>query len=245
MPVCAEVVEFVEWLSAGVACPNTVSTYDKLTELSFITQRVIKWQCMSDERRRFAFRDDGEETSVFKGNAPRQAALKAARRLHPKDTEEEAVANSERIHLREHGTNDVHIYNAWAWEKPAPDDGPEWLDDTVTKANVSKSHIEDCSDSTNKPSRDRSDTAMFGEQIDVTQERCGRCGSSLDNLKVSVPVREVPDPKTVRYNRHHYECGSCQGDVVAEHQSCPSTGGFGVNLLAQVVLFHFEPSVFG
>ena len=195
---------------------------------------------MPDDRRRFALRENGEETSVFKGNAPRQAALKAARRLDARDSEREAVANPERIRLREHGTVDVHVYDAWAWEDDAPDDGPEWFDDTITKANISKIHIKDCSALEHTLDEDRSNSPIFGEQIDVTQERCNRCGGSLDTLKVVVPVREVPNPRTVRYNRHHYECKSCRRNVVAEHPNCPSTGGFGVNILAQAVLFHFE-----
>ncbi len=195
---------------------------------------------MSDDRRRFALRENGEETSVFKGNTPRQAALKAARRLDPRGSEDEAIANPERIRLRERGTNKVHIYDAWAWEGTAPEDSPEWLEGSVTKANVSKTRIEDCSALSDVLSRDQSDSPIFGEQIDVTQERCQKCGESLDTLKVAVPVREVPDSQTVRYNRHHYRCENCQKDVIANHRDCPSTGGFGVNLLAQVVLFHFE-----
>lgn len=96
---------------------------------------------MTDDRRRFALRENGEETSVFKANAPRQAALKAARRLDPKDSEEEAIADSKRIRLREHGTVDIHIYDAWAWEDDAPDDGPVWLGDTVTQASVRKVNV--------------------------------------------------------------------------------------------------------
>jgi len=197
-----------------------------------------------DGKRNFALRDlNGNETSVFSGNTPRQAALKAARRLDPKSCEEVAVANPKQIRLREHGTSKIHIYDAWTWEETAPKDSPEWLEGSVTRANVSKTRVEDCSALSDVLSRDQSESPVFGEQIDVTQERCQKCGNSLDNLKVSVPVREVPDPQTVRYNRHHYRCENCQKDVIANHRDCPSTGGFGVNILAQVVLFHFEHRV--
>ncbi|MFB6280927.1 MAG: non-histone chromosomal MC1 family protein, partial [Haloferacaceae archaeon] len=100
---------------------------------------------MSDDngKRRFALREHGEETSVFTGNYPRQAALKAARQLDPTGTSEaDAEADAAEIRLREHGTDTVHVYEAWAWEEEAPDDGPEWLGDTVTQANVSKEGVE-------------------------------------------------------------------------------------------------------
>lgn len=100
---------------------------------------------MSDDngKRRFALRENGEETSVFTGNYPRQAALKAARQLDPTGTSEaDAESNATEVRLREHGTDTVHVYHAWAWEEDAPEDGPDWLGDTVTQANVSKQGVE-------------------------------------------------------------------------------------------------------
>ena len=96
-----------------------------------------------DGKRNFALRDqDGTETSVFSGNYPRQAALKAARRLEPASSEDSAKRNSTEIRLREKGTDKVHIYDAWAWESNAPNDGPGWLSGDITEANVSKKGIE-------------------------------------------------------------------------------------------------------
>jgi len=96
-----------------------------------------------DGKRNFALREeDGTETSVFSGNYPRQAALKAARRLDPAGSEGEARANATEIRLREKGTDKVHIYDAWAWESSAPGDGPGWLSGEITEANVSKKGIE-------------------------------------------------------------------------------------------------------
>lgn len=95
-----------------------------------------------DTTRNFALRDNnGEEDSVFSGRYPRQAALKAARRL-PAAPNEQSVNERETIRLREHNTDKVHIYEAWAWEEEADEDSPEWVGDTVTKANVSKQTIE-------------------------------------------------------------------------------------------------------
>jgi hypothetical protein len=95
-----------------------------------------------DGKRNFVMRQDGEEDSVFSGNMPRQAALKAARRLEPASSESEAESNPTEIRLREKGTDKVHIFDAWAWEQDAPDDKPDWMGDRITKGNVSKKGIE-------------------------------------------------------------------------------------------------------
>ncbi len=94
-----------------------------------------------NDKRNFALRtEDGEETSVFSGGTPRQAALKAARRLDPASSEE--AADPDPIRLREKGTKKVHIYEGWAWEEDAPDDKPDWMPDEITKGNVSKEGVE-------------------------------------------------------------------------------------------------------
>jgi hypothetical protein len=99
-----------------------------------------------DGKRNFVMRQDGEEDSVFSGNMPRQAALKAARRLDPASSESRAESNPTEIRLREKGTDKVHIFDAWAWEQDAPDDKPDWMGDEITKGNVSKKGIEHLED---------------------------------------------------------------------------------------------------
>ena len=95
-----------------------------------------------DGKRNFALRDRaGNESSVFSGNTPRQAALKAARRLTEVGSSEAAAPRME-IRLREKGTDTVHIYDAWAWETRAPSDKPDWMPRRITEANVSKKGIE-------------------------------------------------------------------------------------------------------
>ena len=95
-----------------------------------------------DGKRNFALRESGgDENSVFSGNTPRQAALKAARRVDPSRNEERARDQATEIRLRERGTDKVHVYDAWAWEEEAPDDAPGWMPETVTEANVSKQGI--------------------------------------------------------------------------------------------------------
>lgn len=92
-------------------------------------------------KRNFALRESsGEESSVFSGGTPRQAALKAARRLDPADSE--ASADRTEIRLREKGTHKVHIYEGWAWEETAPDDKPDWMPGEITKGNVEKQGVE-------------------------------------------------------------------------------------------------------
>jgi len=93
-----------------------------------------------DDTRNFALREDeGDETSVFSGRTPRQAALKAARRLEPASSEN--GADETELRLREKGTKKVHIYEGWAWEETAPDDSPDWMPGEITEANVSKQGI--------------------------------------------------------------------------------------------------------
>ena len=94
-----------------------------------------------DGKRNFALRDvNGTEESVYSGNTPRQAALKAARRLEPADSE--AAADGTELRLREKGTDKVHIYDGWAWRETAPDNKPDWMPGEITEANVSKKGIE-------------------------------------------------------------------------------------------------------
>lgn len=95
---------------------------------------------MSNDKRNFALREpDGTEDSVFTGSTPRQAAMKAARRLPPANSKE--AATPETIRIREHGTSKLHVYTAYAWTEAAPEEAPDWLDDEVTEANVSKEGV--------------------------------------------------------------------------------------------------------
>ncbi|QLD89657.1 non-histone chromosomal MC1 family protein [Natronomonas salina] len=93
-----------------------------------------------DDKRNFALREsNGDESSVFSGRTPRQAALKAARRLDPAGSE--SAADRTELRLREKGTKKVHIYDGWAWEEESPDDSPDWMPEEITEANVSKKGI--------------------------------------------------------------------------------------------------------
>ena len=94
-----------------------------------------------DGKRNFALREgDGSEESVFSGNTPRQAALKAARRLEPASSED--AAERIELRLREKGTDTVHVYEAWAWEDEPPENKPDWMGEEITRGNVSKQGVE-------------------------------------------------------------------------------------------------------
>jgi len=79
---------------------------------------------------------NGEETGVFTGNQPRQAALKAANRS--RGTKSKPVE----IKLRERGTKKIHIYNGWRELVAAPKNKPNWMPDKINKPNVKKVGIE-------------------------------------------------------------------------------------------------------
>jgi len=101
---------------------------------------VSKTMVREDGKRNFALRqDDGDEESVFSGNTPRQAALKAARRLEPAPSED--GADRVDLELREKGTDKVHIYEGWAWNEEAPDNKPDWMPEEITEANVSSNAL--------------------------------------------------------------------------------------------------------
>jgi hypothetical protein len=102
-----------------------------------------------DGKRNFVMLEDGEKTKQFTGRMPRQAALKAARRLEgyeSYESEDEAKEHPTEIRLLERGTDRVHVYHAWAWHDTAPNDKPGWMEQnevsTVTRGNVSKQGIE-------------------------------------------------------------------------------------------------------
>ena len=79
------------------------------------------------ETRNFALRDaKGNETSVFTGKSPRQAALKAASRGH-KD-----------IRLREHGTKKVHVFVGERVQVERPTRAPASMGNKIWKPDVRK-----------------------------------------------------------------------------------------------------------
>jgi hypothetical protein len=83
------------------------------------------------EMRNFALRDlEGNETGVFTGKSPRQAALKAANRGHTD------------IRLRERGTKKVHIFTGERIQIDKPESAPAWMGDKIWKPKVKKEGVE-------------------------------------------------------------------------------------------------------
>ncbi len=87
--------------------------------------------------RNFVLREkNGNETGVFTGHQPRQAALKAANRSN--GTKSKPVE----IRLRERGTKKVHIYKGWKESVSAPKNKPKWMPSKINKPNVEKVGID-------------------------------------------------------------------------------------------------------
>jgi hypothetical protein len=87
--------------------------------------------------RNFVIREeDGTERGVFTGKFPKQASLKAANRCL--GTPEAPVI----IKLRERGTKNVHVFQAWKSLVPAPAGKPSWLPDMINKPFTSKLRVE-------------------------------------------------------------------------------------------------------
>lgn len=198
---------------------------------------------MSDDKRRFALREDGEETSVFRAERPRQAALKAARQLDPAENKKEAIADSEQIQLREHGTDKIRIYQGYAWKENAPDDSPEWLDDSITRGDVRRTGTAHISDSEQKSLSLESELGRIHTEPDnytqITQEDCDRCGNSLDTVRTATPVYTITSPEISRYKRYYYVCEHCDDTISAKSKDITQRSQYGGNILAQAALFHF------
>ncbi len=83
------------------------------------------------EKRNFALRDaSGNEIGIFTGTAPRQAALKVARR------------GIKDIRLRERGTKKIHVYQGNRKKVEKPDNAPAWMHKKIWKPTVKKIGVE-------------------------------------------------------------------------------------------------------
>jgi hypothetical protein len=81
----------------------------------------------------FVLMKNGKDTAqVFASRQPRGAALKAATR------------GATDIHLRERGTNRIHVFRGWTTMVKPPASAPAWLKKAgfIKKANVKKQRVE-------------------------------------------------------------------------------------------------------
>jgi len=89
------------------------------------------------ETKYYALRDaKGNETAVFTGKSPRQAALKAATRGYTD------IRLRERGRKNRDGTYSVHIFKGSRSKVSAPSGAPSWLPAQVWKSNVKKVKVE-------------------------------------------------------------------------------------------------------
>ena len=83
------------------------------------------------EKKYFVLMKNGKDTAqVFHSRQPRGAALKAASR------------GETDIHLRERGTNRVHVFQGWKERVAKGANPPAWLPAMINKANVKKVRID-------------------------------------------------------------------------------------------------------
>lgn len=90
---------------------------------------------MAKEKKYYSLREGKKEVAVFTGSAPRNAALKAARRGYTD------------IRLREHGRKKdgkwrVHVFKGSRKKVPKPDNAPDWMPAMINKATVKKIRVE-------------------------------------------------------------------------------------------------------
>jgi len=82
------------------------------------------------------------------------------------------------------------------------------------------------------------------ETVHVNEGYCPECDQILTDPDdyVSQTVIDIPLPvptTTVEYKLGQHEC-QCGNEIVAEHPSCPETGRFGPNIMAQTTLGRFH-----
>jgi len=83
------------------------------------------------QKKYFVLMKNGKDTAqVFHSRQPRGAALKAASR------------GETDIHLRERGTNRVHVFSGEKKKVPKGPNAPDWLPDMINRANVKKLRID-------------------------------------------------------------------------------------------------------
>ena len=89
------------------------------------------------ETRNFVLRNkNGNESGVFTGKQPRQAALKVANRGAGTKKKPDTIM------LRERGTKKVHVFKAWKETVDAPKNRPSWMPAKINKPFVEKVKIE-------------------------------------------------------------------------------------------------------
>lgn len=89
------------------------------------------------------------------------------------------------------------------------------------------------------------ETLNPNEWIEVTEDKCPKCGSKLgkpisSERKVIIDVPEPQPLRVIEFTLHHYKCNNCHEEIIASHPDCPSKGIFGRNILSQVALMKYK-----
>ncbi|MEM2918875.1 MAG: non-histone chromosomal MC1 family protein [Candidatus Altiarchaeota archaeon] len=87
------------------------------------------------KKKYYSLLEGNKEVAVFTGTAPRNAALKAARRGYTD------------IRLREHGRKKdgmwrIHVFKGSRKKVKKPENAPSWMPDEIWEANVKKVKVE-------------------------------------------------------------------------------------------------------
>lgn len=80
--------------------------------------------------------------------------------------------------------------------------------------------------------------------VEATLDKCPHCTGELGEPThfESRLIEEIPEPQPVtvtEFKLAHYDCPSCDAEVVATHPDCPAEGNFGPRTLAHVTLLKY------
>ena len=85
------------------------------------------------------------------------------------------------------------------------------------------------------------------EIIDVTADKCEKCGSKniqpLKDVHKNTIEDFVPTEKKIKatqFNRHRVKCMDCGHEFISKHPDCPQIGNFGIFLLVYVTMLKFH-----
>ena len=85
------------------------------------------------------------------------------------------------------------------------------------------------------------------EIIDVTADKCEKCGSKniqpLKEVHKNTVEDFVPTEKKIKatqFNRHRVKCMDCGHEFISKHPDCPQVGNFGIFLLVYVTMLKFH-----
>jgi serine/threonine protein phosphatase PrpC len=180
------------------------------------------------DEKTYVLHDDEDEKEEFEGETPRQAAIKAARRLEPAEDENTAKDRSTSLKLRQAGAEKMHVYEAWAWKRDVPDDEPEQTPDEFMSVSVERV------EATDSEKTDQTDTAEENiEETDSSTETDTETSSESEATESQTEAAEPQpdheaDAETDAADEEgsEYRCPSCDADLSGYDDAafCPECG---------------------